>query len=580
MRKPAAVLPVLVLVAGVALLAWWAGESADYAPPPPSEPDSSISRDYADDEEDAVMEVEDMLLDLAQQIVRRAWGGAMYHVAADFEGSPFLPDRETPGPQVGGVRFASSGPDPRRVDRAGFRESLTGIDLNALVFKLPSARLEGDRLAARLKLDGHSRKGRRAKRWVVQGDAEFARSGGRWLLRRWRATEAKTEEGEVRFLDVTAALGLTVPRALDPRPGAEPSYATTFLGGIAAGDFDNDGDADLYFPRVGRNYLFRNDGGRFTECAAELGAADPDDGAGALFLDVDNDGDLDLLVTNHEPRERRGSDGQARPTVGRRALVLYRNEGGRFTDVTAAAGLSCQGPATSACAADVDADGDLDLFVCMYEDNLSQDPRKEAVVPSTVYDARDGRPDQLWINRGDGTFREEARRRGVDDAGWGLAAAFADYDADGDPDLYLANDYGTHRLFRNRGDGFFEDATRAAGAGDTGFGMGVTWFDFDADGDLDLYVSNMYSTAGNRILGRGPGALSPENHRTLLKMARGNTLFRNRGDGTFEDVTASVGGGRAGWAWSSAAFDHDNDSTPDLYVANGFRTSAFATSDL
>jgi hypothetical protein len=109
--------------------------------------------------------------------------------------------------------------------------------------------------------------------------------------------------------------------------------------------------------------------------------------------------------------------------------------------------------------------------------------------------------------------------------------------------------------------------------------MGVTWFDYDEDGDLDLYVSNMYSTAGNRILARGPGKLPEAVHRKLVKLAKGNTLFRNDG-GTFRDVTDGQGVGPAGWAWSSAAYDFDNDGRRELYVANGFRTSEFATSDL
>jgi hypothetical protein len=110
--------------------------------------------------------------------------------------------------------------------------------------------------------------------------------------------------------------------------------------------------------------------------------------------------------------------------------------------------------------------------------------------------------------------------------------------------------------------------------------MGVTWLDYDGDGRLDLYVSNMYSTAGNRILARGPGKMAAGHHAKLLKMAHGNSLFRNRGDGTFENVTEQTGAGRAGWAWSSAAYDYDNSGLPHLYVANGFRSSPFATADI
>ena len=122
--------------------------------------------------------------------------------------------------------------------------------------------------------------------------------------------------------------------------------------------------------------------------------------------------------------------------------------------------------------------------------------------------------------------------------------------------------------------------TAAAGVVDTGFGMGVLWLDYDEDGDLDLYVSNMYSTAGNRILARSASALAPGRLDRLAKMARGNTLLRNEGNGTFKDVTGETGGGRGGWSWSAQAYDYDNDARLDIYVANGFRTSAYTTSDL
>lgn len=534
--------------------------------------------DFRDEQEDLLIEVEEVMLDFARQWKQQAFAGVLHHVADDFEGTPFLREPEGPFKVVGGVRMGSGGPDPRKGARDEFRRALEqDPPLTVVIFKFPSAQADRERLRGKMKIEAQYLAGSRAKRWVSLGDVEFVNRGGRWLLRRFSGEEIRTEEGEVRFHDATRQLGLEIPVEYDGRPIASFNAPYALIGGIAAGDFDGDGDDDIYVPRIGANLFFRNNGnGTFTECAPLLGVADEDAGAGALFLDYDNDGDLDVFLTNYEPSEV--YDLNLRALVenkGRRSLVLYRNDGSRFRDVTREAGLLSQGAATSACAADIDGDGDLDLYVCRYRGIRTGDGHVITLISETVYNARDGEPNQLWINQGDGTFREEGAGRGVADTGWSLAAGFGDFDADGDPDLYVANDFGDNRLFKNGGKGRFEEVA-GSGATDTGFGMGVAWLDFDRDGKLDLYVANMYSTAGNRILSRGPGRLSPDQHQKLLKLARGNTLLRNKGDGSFEDVTASLGAGRAGWAWGTASYDYDNDGLADIYVANGYVTGESA----
>src|SRR4029077_17365472 len=128
----------------------------------------------------------------------------------------------------------------------------------------------------------------------------------------------------------------------------------------------------------------------FVECARELGIVENDAGASALFVDFDNDGLLDLLVTNYEPQQLRDKKtGALTDNAGHRALALYRNVGGKFVDVTEKAGLSCRGPAMSVCAADVNGDGLLDFYVCMYKDDSREDPRFSEEIPAVVWDARD-----------------------------------------------------------------------------------------------------------------------------------------------------------------------------------------------
>ncbi len=150
-------------------------------------------------------------------------------------------------------------------------------------------------------------------------------------------------------------------------------------------------------------------------------------------------------------------------------------------------------------------------------------------------------------------------------------STWSDFDRDGDPDVYLASDYGPNQLFRNEGDGSFRDVTGATGTADVGFGMGASWGDYDHDGRQDLYVTNMYSTAGNRILHKFSHV-----DEEILGTARGNTLFRNR-SGSFEKVSGlkapSLTVEKAGWSWGGQFADVDNDGFLDIYALSGYYTA-------
>ena len=189
--------------------------------------------------------------------------------------------------------------------------------------------------------------------------------------------------------------------------------------------------------------------------------------------------------------------------------------------------------------------------------------------PDSWYQASNGLPNLLLHNEGGQGFVDVASKAGVAGHGWSYAASFADYDADGDQDFYVANDFGDNNLYRNLGDGTFEDVASELGVLDTGNGMGVLWNDLDGDGALDIYVSNMSSSAGQRILRRFAEQSGSEIEGKLYKLAAGNTIFLQR-DGKFERLPASAGGIGASWAWGASALDIDLDGHQDVYVANGF----------
>ncbi len=223
--------------------------------------------------------------------------------------------------------------------------------------------------------------------------------------------------------------------------------------GVAWGDYDNDGDPDLYIAHDGSaNLLYRNNGdGTFTEVGSSAGVGDTGAGRGVGWGDYDKDGDLDLYV--------------AMTSV---ANLLYRNDGdGTFTEVGSSAGVTDPANSGSGVAwSDYDNDGDLDLYLSNF---------------STA--------NRLYRNDGSGTFSEVGGSAGVADTGAGRAVGWGDYDNDGDLDLYLVN-AAANRLYRNDGGGTFAEVGSAEGVADGGNGHTVAWGDYDNDGDLDLYLGN------------------------------------------------------------------------------------------
>ena len=334
--------------------------------------------------------------------------------------------------------------------------------------------------------------------------------------------------------------------------------------GLAAGDYDGDGLEDLYISQPGGlpNRLYRNNGdGTFSDVSRAAGVDALDDTSMSLFADVDNDGDQDLLLIGSE-------------------VLLFRNNGAGAFAFDPDAGLTPPpdraAMLTSGALADYDGDGYLDLYVCAYD---FWQAGSEYDAPTPYYDAVNGPPNLLFRNRGDGTFEEATEAAGLmrNNDRFSFAASWADYDGDGDQDLYVANDFGRNNLYRNNGDGTFTDVAAEAGVEDLAAGMSVAWGDYDNDGRLDLYVSNMWSSAGQRLTfnAQFESVASSEDVRAKFqRQARGNSLFRNNGDGTFDDVSEQAGVTMGRWAWASDFFDFDNDGSLDLLVQNGYITGA------
>jgi hypothetical protein len=369
---------------------------------------------------------------------------------------------------------------------------------------------------------------------------------GPWQFTTFRVTKLDSQMAGVDlFSEVAAPAGVG---ARLPPYGTPPNTGFTWHGAAAA-DVDGDGFVDLLVTGPERNWLYLNDGrGHFRDASEETGLLQAASGVGVIALDYDNDGDTDIFIS----------------AVGEQILLENRLVPDRklsFRDVSQEMGVAVPAIGFSAAAADVNGDGRPDIYVASYN-------RYGQVTPDVWYRATNGTPNLLFVSQPDGTYREEARKWGVDDRRWSYAAQFVDVDEDGQLDLYVVNDFGEKALYMRRGDRFVDEAAER-GVLDPGNGMGVSFGDFDNDGRLDLHVTNMSSTAGNRILGRlFPGATPDKN--VLKKLAAGNALYQNLGGGRFRDVTAEVGPFSGGWAWGGGFIDIDGDGWEDFYTPNGF----------
>ena len=377
--------------------------------------------------------------------------------------------------------------------------------------------------------------------------------------------EAGTSASIPQFEDVAQKAGLTVAHISSP----DKKYIVESMsGGVGLIDCDNDGKLDIITVngstvqryKQGGDLMItlyhqdtdvksndsKSNGLHFTDITKSAGLTHKGWGMGVAVADYDNDGLQDIYVT--------GFGGNA----------LYHNLGNcKFEDVTEKAGVGGGGFSTGAAWADYDRDGKVDLFVSRYVhvdiDNLPQfgnDPRfcrfKGVLVQCGPW-GMPGESDLLFHNKGDGTFEEVSKKAGVDDPHhyYGLGATWGDYDNDGWPDLYVANDAGPNFLYRNKHDGTFEDVSLLAGVALSGDGMeqgsmGVDWGDYLHEGRLSMIVTNF--------------------------VEQGSTLYHNLGNDNFADVSVRARLMKPTYplvSWGTSFFDMDNDGWLDLFIANG-----------
>ena len=515
------------------------------------------------------------------------WDKVRETAAADFESVPLRPEELTSYHPADWLTVQVADPErlqrlePRYRGPSGLEQALRSLLQQAESwdeahgkFKVVRVKLRGAQVRTKLYYEFHARRGNRSLEqhatWWCSWHAPNRNRRPRLQSIRLEAYQESRSElpGGVLLVDCTRDALRNCPQAVEQfryglnhwtrRISKNYGLGIAERFGLAVGDVNGDGRDDLFVCQpagLPHRLLVQQPDGRFADRTAEAGLDLLDPAVSALLVDLDNDGNQDLVLACPFQLLWFSNDG----TGKFRLRFRYELPSGDSHALTAL---------------DFDGDADLDVFF-----TVGEGADKE--VPFDYFDAVNGGANYLFRNDIDRAnkqwkFVDVTREVGLtrDQNRHTLAAAWEDIDNDGDLDLYVANDYGPNTLYRNDG-GRFTAITQQAGVEDPGSGMSVSWADFDHDGRMDLYVANMFSSAGNRITTQQQklAQYDAEKLARIQRFAKGNSLFRNVDGTRFQEVSQAAGVEVARWAWCSLFVDLNNDTWEDLVVANGYITN-------